>query len=131
MSPPPQPAERELFPGVYFTPPRSAAPRPTTLPSTDMQDLSLDELRAQHAALLSSVAKLRASNSQIRQFDPHHRDSELVQAVGENIEIIARRLAQAQQLQKRIDELCPSSCQKDGEGDRQSSHQEPDQGLYL
>lgn len=129
MTPQPRPAERELFPGVYFTPPPTSTPRSASLPTTDVQDLSLEELRAQHAALLSSIAKLRASNTEMRRFDPHRQDTDLVQAVGENIEIIARRLAKAHQLQNRIDELCPTSCQKEAPQDqRQAQDEAPEQG---
>lgn len=112
---PPRSRERQLAPGVYFTPAASSAPHASAPSGTrPVDELTLDELRSERAALLSSVQKLRASNREMQAFDPDRKDEELVQAVGENIEIIARRAARAARLQERIDVLCPQAvCDKE------------------
>lgn len=107
--------ERQLAPGVYFTPAPSSVPNASPpAGSRPVEELTLEELRSERAALLSSVEKLHSSNQEMRTFDPDRKDKDLVQAVGENIEIIARRTARAARLQERIDVLSPDgACEKE------------------
>lgn len=69
--------------------------------------MTLDELRSERDALLKSIAMLQASNKQMKEYDPQQEDDELVQAIGENIAIIARRSARAALLAQRIVQICP------------------------
>lgn len=101
--------EKQIAPGIYFTPAPSTT-KPRTVPETrPLSEMSLSELQAERDALLQSVAMLRSSNVQIDAFDPAGEDPDLRQALLENRDIIAAREARAETIAQAIASM-PSTC---------------------
>lgn len=133
------PRELQLAPGIYFTPARHKSPHPPTTSTHPRapHEMTLDELRSERDALVKSIEMLQASNKQMKEHDPQQQDAELVQAIGENIAIIARRSARAAILTQRIAQICPhAACEEtDGQGQERErmdvEDAQADGGLFL
>lgn len=100
-------AEKQLAPGVYFTPAPSKSGDANGGEDVALEAMGLEELQRERAATLRSVEMLRSSNAQMREFDPRAEDPELVQAIGENIAVVLRREQRVRELEVRIRALDP------------------------
>lgn len=74
----------------------------------------------------------------MKEHDPQQQDAELVQAIGENIAIIARRSARAVMLTQRIAQLCPHMASEgtdeqggEREAGMETEEAQTDGGLFL
>lgn len=111
----PRPGERQLAPGIYFTPAPSSgsdfqnAGNPDTLPDPpDVNDMTRDELETEYRAISKSVQKLEESNVLMTEFDPDGKDVELVEAIRENKEIVIRKKIRMISVKARLDYLIRS-----------------------
>lgn len=106
-----RPTERQLAPGIYFTPaPVVEAPVAdgqvrNVMELPDVHDMSRDQLEREYREIVKSVAKLHESCEEIEQFDPQGNDPDFVEAVRENKEVIAKKERRMQSVKARLDFL--------------------------
>ena len=95
--------------------------------------MSLQELRHERDELAKTIQMLVSSNEAMKEMNPDNDDQDLVEAIGENCEIIVRRRRRLHDLQTRIAEVAPAPC----DGDRIVAGGEPssvgaeDHGMFL
>lgn len=130
LPPPPMPFsrhERQIAPGVYFSP-LPSAPSLSNTPNSPQLHRERDEL-------VQSITHLIASNKEILAIDPDRQDSDLVQAVTENIAIIAkrqRRVNDISQKLSRLDNSCNSELLTTSTAQKEDSVSlNLDGGMYL
>lgn len=116
--PPSKPrVEQQLAPGIYFSP----APGTSKVDSNastephSVDSMTLAELRTERDTISTSIKMLEDSNTQMKQFDPDHKDKDIVEAIGENISIIWRRKGRLSQITERIKIMSPTDCETQGD----------------
>lgn len=108
--PPSERAEREIAPGIYFTPApkrnEGTASNPHGIPEPpDVQNMTRDELESEYRSTSKSIQKLGESNDIMKQCDPNSEDPVLVEAIRENVDIIVRRKLRMLLVKARLDYL--------------------------
>lgn len=106
---PVRPAEKQLAPGIYFTPAPSAAAAapaetsPDGLPTPPNVDgMTRAELETEYRMISKSVEKLLESNMLMTEFDPDGKDAELAEAVRENTGIVVRKKIRMVEVKGRL-----------------------------
>lgn len=140
LPPPPTPfsrQERQIAPGVYFSPPPSAlsssnAPNSAQSP---LDELSLPQLRRERDELMHSITHLVASNKEMVAIDPDQLDFDLVQAITENAVIITKRQQRVNEITQKLPRLgdnCDSKCLATSKEQVENSvFLDLDAGMYL
>lgn len=100
--------EKQIAPGIYFTPSASHNQAPRV--PENVHEMSLGQLRSERDALKSSIKMLIDSNEQMLAIDPGRCDPVLTEAIGENVPIILRRRERLTVIERCLAHLVGETC---------------------